>query len=184
MRNATWNPMLQVGNPTKSVPVNVLIKVIKKAEVRRQGKPSEARREIERAECLRTLQILNDNPEGHNCTKRRFMMTAASKFQFSMVAGVDSMCHFEEQDLKPNPDYPASLKTRMGLFTAEERGRNKCKYNRRKVVWETIDRLVRGGRTAQTAIDMTYQTYGHQYVTIIINAMRRDRRTGGHPNLR
>ena len=31
---------------------------------------------------------------------------------------------------------------------------------------------------------MIYQTYGHQSVTIIINAMRRDRRTGGHPNLR
>ena len=115
--------MLQVGNPTtKSVPVNVLIKVIKKAEVRRQGKPSEARREIERAECLQTLQILNDNPESHNCTKRRFMMTAASKFQFSMVAGVDNVCHFEEQDLKPNPDYPASLKTRMGLLTRLKNG--------------------------------------------------------------
>ena len=54
---------------------------------------------------------------------------------------------------------------------------------RRKVVWEVIARLVRGGRTAQAAIDMIYAAYGHGSVTSIINRMRRDRANGGHPNL-
>ena len=69
------------------------------------------------------------------------------------------------------------------LFTAQERGRSRYKYHRRKVVWDVIARLVRSGRTAQTAIDMIYATYGHQSVTSIINRMRRDRANGGHPNL-
>ena len=33
-----WNVVTQTGNPTRSVPVNQLIKDVKKAEVRRQGK--------------------------------------------------------------------------------------------------------------------------------------------------
>mmetsp|Transcript_3711 Transcript_3711/g.5065 ORF Transcript_3711/g.5065 Transcript_3711/m.5065 type:complete len:468 (-) Transcript_3711:47-1450(-) len=69
------------------------------------------------------------------------------------------------------------------LFTPQERGQNKYKYHRRKVVWEVIARLVRGGRTAQAAIDMIYAAYGHGSVTSIINRMRRDRANGGHPNL-
>ena len=69
------------------------------------------------------------------------------------------------------------------LFTAQERGQNKYKYHRRKVVWEVISRLVRGGRTAQTSIDMVYNVYGYGSVTSIINRMRRDRANGGHPNL-
>ena len=38
MRNAAWNPAALVGNPTRSVDVNELIKVIRKSEVRKQGK--------------------------------------------------------------------------------------------------------------------------------------------------
>ena len=70
------------------------------------------------------------------------------------------------------------------LFTAMERGQNKYKFHRRKVVWEVISHLVRSGRTAQTAIDMIYAAYGNGSVTSIINRMRRDRANGGHPNLR
>ena len=70
------------------------------------------------------------------------------------------------------------------LFTAQERGRNKYKFHRRKVVWEVIDRLVRSGQTADAAIDMIYDIYGHVSVTSIINRMRQDRANGGHVNLR
>lgn len=69
------------------------------------------------------------------------------------------------------------------LFSAQERGREKYKFHRRKVVWEVINRLIRSGRTAQTAIDMIYAVYGHVSVTTIINRMRQDRALGGHPNL-
>ena len=59
MRNATWNPTMSCGNPTRSVQVNELIKKVKKKEVRRQGAPSQARREMEEAEFLQTNELLN-----------------------------------------------------------------------------------------------------------------------------
>ena len=64
------------------------------------------------------------------------------------------------------------------LFTAQERGRNKFKYSRRKVVWATIATLVlvRSGFTANVAMDRIYQVYGgNSTVTSIINRLRRDK---------
>lgn len=110
MRNATWNPMAGVGNPTRSVAVNELIKAVKKAEVRKQGKPSQARRELEEGEFVQTDEILNRS----NDPKKRFMAPAAGKFQFHMVARVDDVAHFEEEDLKPNPEFDFALLSRMG----------------------------------------------------------------------
>ena len=69
------------------------------------------------------------------------------------------------------------------LFTANERGRVKFKYSRRKVLWDCVSLLVRAGHTAHTAIDCIYDIYGNESVTTIINAMRRDRRNGVHAEL-
>jgi hypothetical protein len=41
-RLMAWNVLNDVGNPTKSIEVNDLIKAIKKKEVRKQGKASTA----------------------------------------------------------------------------------------------------------------------------------------------
>lgn len=110
MKNATWNPMAGVGNPTRSVSVNEVIKVVKKKEVRKQGKPSQARREIEPEEFIQTNELLNSE-EG---IKKRFMMPAAAKFQFHMVARVDDVAHFDEADLKPNLQFDFALLAKMG----------------------------------------------------------------------
>ena len=68
------------------------------------------------------------------------------------------------------------------LFTPQERGANKHKFTRRKVVWDTVARLVRGGMTANVACDRIYKHYGRQVsVTRIINAMLQDRRNGTIP---
>ena len=74
-------------------------------------------------------------------------------------------------------------------FSTAERnsrvGGMKQKYYRRSVVWNCIDRLVRSGFTPQAAVNQIHQAYGHNLsVTQIINLMIRDRRMGGHPNLR
>jgi hypothetical protein len=70
-------------------------------------------------------------------------------------------------------------------FTAQERGGVKHKYTRRKVVWDKIAEMVRGGWTAQAAIDRIYFVYGvNLCVTHIINRMKVDRALGGHPELR
>ena len=69
-------------------------------------------------------------------------------------------------------------------FTPAERGAVKFAYCRRKVVWDKIAEMVRAGHTAQVAIDLIYEVYGAATgVTNIINTMKRDRKTGGHPAL-
>jgi hypothetical protein len=84
--------------------------------------------------------------------------------------------------LSPNPrtlhllwhEYEFGLSGRKPAkdFTAEERGRNKYSYHRRKVVWEKIAELVRAGWTAQAAIDRIHAAYGaNASVTTIINQM-------------
>jgi hypothetical protein len=68
------------------------------------------------------------------------------------------------------------------LFTPQERGQAKQKFSRRKVVWDTVDRLVRGGILANVAIDRIYQAYGRELtVTRIINRLLDDRRNDTVP---
>ena len=80
------------------------------------------------------------------------------------------------------------LRKAARLFTAEERGRSKYSYHRRKVVWDAIAYQVRAGHTADMAIDRIYNVYGrHTRVTAIINRMRIHRTQYGgqlHPELR
>ena len=69
-------------------------------------------------------------------------------------------------------------------FTFHERGKNKYKYHRRKVVWDKIASLIRSGHSYHTAILEIYRVYGRDStVTEIINKMRVDRGRGGHPGL-
>ena len=69
-------------------------------------------------------------------------------------------------------------------FSSAERGKVRHKYCRRKLVWDTVSRLVRAGYTAETAIDRIYQCYGrNQAVSKIINEMKVHKQHGGHPNL-
>ena len=68
-------------------------------------------------------------------------------------------------------------------FTAEERGKVRFRYCRRKIVWNAIDRMVRSGSTAQVACDRIYEVYGRGTVTEIIKLMRKDEREGGHRQL-
>ena len=68
------------------------------------------------------------------------------------------------------------------LFTLRERGQVKQKFSRRKVVWETVERLVRGGVLANVAIDRIYQAHGRELnVTRIINRMLDDRKNNSIP---
>ena len=49
-RHMQWNNISSVGNPTRSTDVNDVIKRVKRAEVRKQGKPSQARRSCTKRE--------------------------------------------------------------------------------------------------------------------------------------
>ena len=64
----------------------------------------------------------------------------------------------------------------------------KQKYYRRNLVWQTMARLVRGGLTAEVAIDRIHSVYGYDSSTSkIMTTMVKDKRRypgGMHPNLR
>jgi hypothetical protein len=104
-----WNSISKTGNPTRSIPVNELIKRVKKKEVRKQGKASSARRPLEPAEFEMTLEMCN----AFDSITRKYMVPAIGKFQYTMVARLDDTCRIEEADLKPNPQFPFALLCKM-----------------------------------------------------------------------
>ena len=71
-------------------------------------------------------------------------------------------------------------------FTAQERGKVKHSWYKRKFLWQQVSRMVNSGMTAQRACDKIYETYGqNQSVTKILGYLKRDQiDRGGHPNLR
>ena len=70
-------------------------------------------------------------------------------------------------------------------FTSRDRGNCKYTFHRRKVVWDKVSEMVRSGWNAVEACHRIYTVYGRSSsVTQIINAMRKDRKTGRHPGLR
>jgi hypothetical protein len=70
-------------------------------------------------------------------------------------------------------------------YTPQERGANKFAYSRRKLFWDVVSKLVRGGYTSDAAIDKVYGVYGRSMsVSNILVALRADKRRGGNPALR
>ena len=73
-------------------------------------------------------------------------------------------------------------------FTVRERNNRreiKQKYYRRENIWECMRCLTNQGLTVEAAIVRIRECYGYQTpVTEIINAMIKDKKNGGHPNLR
>ena len=108
-KNTPWDVQYKRGNPTKSVLLNQIIDKVKKFQVCREGKESCARRPIEAAEFEQTLEKLQE----HNDIKRKYMVPAAIKLQYSMVARVDDTAHFRADELKPNSRFDFALTARM-----------------------------------------------------------------------
>lgn len=69
-------------------------------------------------------------------------------------------------------------------FTPAERGRERHKYCRRRVVWKIQQILILKGLTAQAASDRLYAVYGEgATVTTIINRLKQDKRNNTlHPD--
>lgn len=65
------------------------------------------------------------------------------------------------------------------LFTSHERGQNRATYSLRKVFWDQVVLMVRGGLTSDAAIDRIYSVYGqNKSPTDILRKMRVDRKNG------
>ena len=86
-----WNARSLEGNPTKSVEVNNLIKRVKKNEVRKEGKPSSARRAMKMEEFLALIKRLRLRRD----LTARYTIAAYYIFQFHMIARLDDVMNFK-----------------------------------------------------------------------------------------
>jgi hypothetical protein len=101
-RNVQLNVESQTGNPTISVAVNDLIKKIKKAEVRKLGKKSNAKQDMKRAEFCKCLCLLE--AECGNFLKCH-RVTAMLKLQFHIIGRSDDISNFETIDLRVHEQF-------------------------------------------------------------------------------
>ena len=104
-----WNAIAHVGTPTMSTEVNDLIKKVKKAEVRKQGKASQARRSLRPEEYVRMLTILREKPD----MLRRYCIPALTIFQYNMIGRIDDCCQFLMENLTANPENDFTLRAKL-----------------------------------------------------------------------
>ena len=107
----SWQIESGIGNPTKSIEVNNLVKKVQKMEVRKQGKQSQARRPLTLDEFKYLIEYLKERKE--NDYVQKYALPAICTFQFHLIARIDDTCHFHMRELQINNQYPFSLKARM-----------------------------------------------------------------------
>jgi len=87
-----WNALASTGNPTRSILVNQLIKLVRKKQVRKQGKESAVRRPLQPEEFEQTIAILQQYPD----VIHRYQMPSFCKFQFHMIGRVDDVARVKK----------------------------------------------------------------------------------------
>ncbi|MGL5935859.1 MAG: hypothetical protein ACRCZI_09580 [Cetobacterium sp.] len=108
--SAQWNTAAQTGNPTMSKAVNKLIAEIKKHEVRKQGKASNAKRDMKRPEFKKTLQLLYHS----NGFTNNYKVPTMLKLQFHLIARTDDICNLLTTDLREHEQFGSfALQTKV-----------------------------------------------------------------------
>jgi hypothetical protein len=117
-----WTVGPNVGNPTRSRPVNDVIKGMKQAEVRNQGKASCAKRDLKRPEFRKTMRILERDGGGNiDLTMKAPTMM---KTQFHLIGCTDEITNMETQYLCSHnkfKDFALQTKVSWSKNVLEER---------------------------------------------------------------
>ena len=104
-----WSELSKTGNPTRSVVVNDLITLVKKKEVRGQGKESQADRAFEKSEFKQVLDILMSSDE----FDRRYRFPAMLKYMFHLIARGDDASHVFKSTLVVSTQFRWALTTKL-----------------------------------------------------------------------
>jgi hypothetical protein len=96
----TWDRMNQQGNPTKSGDINDFIKLVKKLEVRKKGKPSQAKRALTRREFNFAINLL----EEENGFFKKVQLPTMMKLQYHLIGRSDDICKLETLGFEGHPD--------------------------------------------------------------------------------
>lgn len=105
-----WDPVEKKGNPTKAPEVNKVIQIVKKHQVRKEGVPSRARRDIEYGEFKNLLQVICNDTK---LAPRRYLMIAILTLQWHVIGRVDDMMQLDNGALQHNTAFDFTLSCRM-----------------------------------------------------------------------
>jgi len=97
------------GNPTRSAPMNDMIKEVKKFEVRGDGRRSQAKRAVCPNEFAKALSLLQSQP-GFDCKYKHQM---ACLWQHQLIGRLDDAAHFEAKDPQGHPNFDFALRTNV-----------------------------------------------------------------------
>ena len=117
MSNSAWDEISKRGNPTKSKEVNDCIRCVMKAEVRKQGVDSAARRALEYKEFINLLMIVRKNAFDEDQTGQGQLkwtrLLSLLTLQWQLIGRMDDMMHLNFSSLTPNIQFPFSLKSQL-----------------------------------------------------------------------
>ena len=119
-RDSPWNVQAEFGNPTRATPVNNVIKAVKRSQVCKEGKASQAKRDMKRAEYRKTLRLMEAKPDFAFKVKYPTMM----KFQFHIIGRADNICNLETCNLRSHDtfqDFALQTKVSWSKNVMEER---------------------------------------------------------------
>jgi len=97
------------GNPTKSIPINKLIELVKKCEARKDGAKSHVKCPLNSHEFLAMQSKLKDHPDWSLYTKYRTM----NLYQCHLIGRADDTCHFEVTDPCGIRSFDFALQTKV-----------------------------------------------------------------------
>ena len=112
-KHIPWNDISKMGNPTKSIQVNQMIKKVTKFEVRKQGKKSCARRPLKEHKFHSILGQLRSTTDTSDVVSK-WDVPALMPFQFHMIGRVDDCSRWQRVNLSIHDAHPDKcLKTRL-----------------------------------------------------------------------
>ena len=106
---APWNALSNYGNPTRSKEVNDLVRLVRKKEVQKQGKKSQARRSMKKPKFIKAQRILESKLDFFSVNRFPTML----RYQFHMIAQCNDTCQAKLEDLMHHPDYDFALNTNI-----------------------------------------------------------------------
>ena len=103
----SWNTAGN-GNPTRSRQVHQFIQRLKRQQVRQQGRPSTAKRDMTLAEFTLAAEILESQDDWNS---NRWLQ--AMRMQFHMIGRGDDVHHMETKSIHVHPKFDFALETSM-----------------------------------------------------------------------
>lgn len=119
-KTRAWDPISNIGNPTRSEEVLNVIKSVQKFEVRHQGVSSKERRALHYSEFLSLLEFLDiEKGTGIHPNSSKCLLS----LQWSLIGRIDDMCHLKWSSLMINYDnsYTLVCQLRWSKNILEER---------------------------------------------------------------